>query len=212
MEEFLKHDLEPLSYLVYCLAVFTMLKKQKPSRRIVLFLYYLLASVIIAIACHSVDEINRILYNTFFFMTICVLSFYYRDLVLSAMKKKVILGLFVLNLALFVNQSVVSNQLIEINNYSYAITYLTIVVYALLFFHQVMTNVTEANILHQFDFWLASGYLMYFVGCFFIILFYDNVEVKHRAVLWSVQNIILLFSSMLTLFGALWIRYQVKYY
>ncbi|MES2893895.1 MAG: hypothetical protein V4725_17885 [Bacteroidota bacterium] len=212
MEEFLKHDLEPLSYLVYCLAVFTMLKKQKPSRRIVLFLYYLLASVIIAIACHSVDEINRILYNTFFFMTICVLSFYYRDLVLSAMKKKVILGLFVLNLALFVNQSVVANQLIEINNYSYAITYLTIVVYALLFFHQVMTNVTEANILHQFDFWLASGYLMYFVGCFFIILFYDNVEVKHRAVLWSVQNIILLFSSMLTLFGALWIRYQVKYY
>lgn len=212
MEEFLKHDLEPFSYLVYCLAVFIMLKNQQSFRSILLCLYYLLAAIIIAIACHSVDAVNRILYNTFFFMTICVLSFYYRSLVISIVKKKVIVGLFFLNLALFINQSVVTNQLIEINNYSYAITYLSIVLYALFYFHQVLTNVSEANILHQFDFWLASGYLMYFVSCFFIILFYDNVEVKHRAVLWSVQNIILLFSSLLTLAGAVWIRYRVKYY
>ena len=211
MEEFLKHDLEPLSYLVYCLAVIIILKKQRPFRRKLLGLYYILASIIIAIACHSDDQVNRILYNNFFFLTICVFSFYYHDLVKNSMKKKVILGLFVLNLALFI-KIVVSNQLMEINNYSYAITYLTVVIYTLLFFDQVLRNVSELNILHQFDFWLAAGYLMYFLSCFFIILFYDNVEVKYRALLWSVQNIILLFSALLTLAGSLWISYRFKYY
>ena len=45
------------------------------------------------------------------------------------------------------------------------------------FFDQVLRNVSELNIHHQFDFWLASGYLMYFLSCFILILFYDNVEV-----------------------------------
>ena len=128
------------------------------------------------------------------------------------MKRYIIVGLLILNGAMFVKLSVVSHQMVEINNYSYAITYGTIVVYALLFFDQVLRNVSELNILHQFDFWLASGYLMYFLGSFFIILFYDNVEVKYRSILWSVKNIILLFSSLLTLAGTLWINYRLKYY
>src|SRR5918993_2812894 len=194
MEDFLKHDLEPLSYLVYCVAVSITLRKEKSKTRKLIFFYYCLASVMIAIACHSVDQINRILYNSFFFITICFFSFYYYSLVLSKMKRYVIVGLFILNLAMFVKLSVVSHQMLEINNYTYAITYGTIVIYVLLFFDQVLRNVSELNILHQFDFWLASGYLMYFLGCFFIILFYDNVEVKYWSILWSVQNIILLFS------------------
>jgi hypothetical protein len=128
------------------------------------------------------------------------------------MKRYVIVGLFILNLAMFVKLSVVSHQMLEINNYTYAITYGTIVIYVLLFFDQVLRNVSELNILHQFDFWLASGYLMFFLSCFFIILFYDNVEVKDKSILWSVQNIILLFSCLLTLSGALWINYRLKYY
>ena len=134
MEDFLKHDLEPLSYLVYCVAVFITLRKEKSRRRKLLFFYYFLASVMIATACHSDDEINRILYNSFFFITICFFSFYYYSLMLSKMKRYVIVGLFILNLAMFVKLSVVSHQMVEINNYSYAITYGTIVVYALLFF------------------------------------------------------------------------------
>ena len=177
-----------------------------------LLVYYGLASIMIAIACHSDDEINRILYNSFFFITICFFSFYYYSLMLSKMKRYFIIGLFVLNLAMFIRLGIVSHQMVEINNYTYAITYGTIVIYTLLFFDQVLRNVSELNILHQFDFWLASGYLMYFLGCFFIILFYDNVEVQYRSILWSVQNIILLFSSLLTLSGALWINYRLKYY
>ena len=212
MEDFLKHDLEPLSYLVYCVAICIRLRTQVTKMGKLLLGYYGLAAIMIAIACHSVEEVNRALYNIFFFITIFFFSYYYHDLMLSKMKRYVIGALFILNLAMFVKLSVVSHQMVEINNYTYAITYGTIVVYVLLFYDQVLRNVSELNILHQFDFWLASGYLMYFLGSFFIILFYDNVEVKYRSILWSVKNIILLFSSLLTLAGTLWINYRLKYY
>ena len=213
MKDFLKNALEPLSYLIYAISVFVMLHKTKSVKKEVLFVYYLVATLLITIACYTHhDMVNILTYNVFFFITVCFFSWYFKSVLVSKPKKIVINIIFLINLAVFINISLVSHQLFGINNYVYAITYLSIVVYALLYFDHVLRNVNELNLLHQFDFWLVSGYLLYFLSCFFIILFYDNIEINQRAMLWSLQNIILFISSVFTLSGSLWIRYQKKYY
>jgi len=92
----------------------------------------------------------------------------------------------------------------------YASTFISIVAYSLLYFDQVIRNVNELEILKQFDFWLVSGYLIYFLSSFFIIIFYDEVPLRHRAFLWSLQNMVLFISASLTFSGYLWITYKNK--
>lgn len=213
MLQFLKDALEPLSYLIYTIAFFISGYRKQPDKRGVLLVYYIIATILISIACYTPGElINRIAYNCFFFITTCFFSCYFNSILINKIQKKIITLVFLIHLILFIKICLVSHQLYEINNYFYAFTYLTIVVYALFYFVNVLSNVNELNILHRFDFWLVSGYLLYFLSCFFIILFYDNVEIKQRALVWSIQNIILFISSVSALSGALWIKSQQKYF
>lgn len=120
----------------------------------------------------------------------------------------IIAFVFITNLVLFIIYDLVPQGILKIHTPLYAITYMSIVIYALLYFEHLMRNVNELNLLHRFDFWLVSGYLLYFFSSFFIILFYDNVEVNERAILWSLQNVILFISSLLTMSGSIWIYHQ----
>lgn len=213
MKDFFKNGLEPLSYFIYALSILIILARTKSNKKEVLFIYYLMASLLIFVACYTKEvRVNRLIYNTFFFITICVFSYYFKSLVFNKTKKYVINILFIINLIIFITSSLISQQFFDINNYVYATTYLSIVIYALLYFEDVFRNINELNLIHQFDFWLVSGYLLYFLSCFFIILFYDNVEINQRGTLWSLQNIILFFSSFFTISGSVWIHYQKKYY
>lgn len=212
MKEFLKNGLEPFSYFIYCIAVLINLRRNKSSKTIFLFLYYLLAVICITIACYTEEQVNRVLYNLFFFITICTLSYYFNKVFITRLKKNITIIIFLLHLVIFAHTSLVSHKLYEINNSVYAITYLSIIIYALTYFDQLLRNVSEMNILHNLEFWLASGYLLYFLSCFFIILFYGNAEVDQRGILWSIQNIILFLSAVLTISGSIWINYQQRYY
>ena len=212
MKDFFKNGLEPLSYLIYAISIFILLKRNKSIKKEVLFIFYLLAIILILVACYTTNMmLNRIIYNVYFFITVSVFSYYFKSLVSTNPKKLIVTILFIMNLILFINICIISRQLFEINNYFYAIIYLTIVIYALLYFDDVLKNVNELKLLHQFDFWLVSGYLLYFLSCFFIIFFYENVDISLRATLWSLQNILLFLSSVLTLSASAWI-YQKKYY
>ena len=116
--------------------------------------------------------------------------------------------LFFVNLLLFIQYNIFLSQLYEINTLVYSVTFLSMVIYALFYFEQVLSTVSELNILKQFDFWLISGQLLYFLSAFFIIVFYVNIEISQRALLWSLQNVILFLSAGLTLSGSLWIASQ----
>ena len=212
MKDFLKNALEPLSYLVYALSIFIIPGKNKGGKKAVLFFYYLLASIIIGIACYTPSiEVNRIIYNSFFFITISFFSYYFKGLLKGNRRIKTLAFLYGIHVIIFIKITFISHQLLEMNNYVYAYTYLTIVIYILLYFVQVLNNVSEVNLLHQFDFWLVSGYLVYFLSCFFIILFYENIDIDQRAFAWSIQNFILFLSSIFTLSGSIWIKSQKKY-
>lgn len=207
MRQVFKDILEPISYLIYAVSLFITLNKGLTLIKKILFAYYVLAVPIISIAVFTKNAfLNHVVYNMFFFITSCVLAFYFKSVVFDRVRKGTINIVLIINIVLFVIYDLVKAGLGDINTLSYGVAYLSIIIYALLYFEHLIRNVNELNLLLQFDFYLVSGYLLYFFSCFFIILFYDNVEIVERAVLWSLQNVILFLSSIITLSGSLWIH------
>lgn len=212
LRQIFKDTLEPFSYLIYAVSFFILLNKGFPRIKKILLIYYLISIPLISVGVFTKNMIvNHVVYNLFFFITICVLSFYFKSVVFEKTRRSIINIVLFINVVLFAIYDLINGGISDINTFSYAVTYLSILIYALLYFEHLIRNVNELNLLLQFDFYLVSGYLLYFFSCFFIILFYDNVEIEERALLWSLQNIILFLSSMLTISGSLWIHHRKKF-
>ncbi len=209
MKDFFKDFLEPLSYLMYAVLVFLIKSRQKSTERTVLFFYYLFATLILFVAC-CLSE-NNLLYNIFFFISSCTFPYYFHAILIKRNNKNTVVILFVINVLLFIYYDVLLKQLMYENNYVRAFCFFSVVIYSLLYFFETITNVNEINILHQFDFWLVSGYLIYFLGCFCIIVYYKYPTPEERAVFWTVQNSILFTSSIITLTGVVWLINHKKF-
>ncbi|MDQ6845319.1 MAG: hypothetical protein M3Z92_13370 [Bacteroidota bacterium] len=212
---FLKNFLEPFSYLLYALLLFIVVDRNSSVKRKVLFIYYVIAVTLTYYASFlsyiKTHGDNNYLYNLFFFITICTFSYYFYNILIGRNKRYIVIFLFVLNLCLFIEYDIVLREFhYSYNNYVTATTYSSLAVYCLFYFDQLLRNVNEVNILHQFDFWLISGYLIYFLGAFFIILFYKDKNESQRAIIWAFQNIILFTSALIALTGNLWIKYYRK--
>ena len=209
MFRIISNFLEPFSYFIYAGLFISVVRSGKDLKKIVLLSYYLFASGVLFYAC-LLSHVgtwgdNNWLYNLFFLVTIIVLSFYFHQILLSGKKKTAVKIIISINLIQFVLYDIVRKHFHFTYNYNVvAFCFLSIIIYCFLFFHQLITNVSERSILHNFDFWLVAGYLFYFLGAFFVILFYSNTPVGHRRLIWGVQNIILLLSSLITLCGNLW--------
>ena len=213
MRQVLKDLLEPFSYLIYALAIFLMIRKRNSKGLKRLLIYYVLALPYITWAVLTrLVQINVTLYNCFFIITVTVFSGYFLSILRGRTKRAVIGIIFLINLVLFIKADLLYRGFLLIHTDIYAATYLSFIIYTLMYFENVITNVNERNLLTQFDFWLVSGYLLYFFSSFFIILFYDNIDVTQRALIWSLQNVILFLSSLVTLFGSLWIYRQKEYF
>lgn len=209
MESFFKNFLEPFSYFIYAIILFIKIGRDKSFEKKVLFIYYVCSTFLLFVASFlviytAVDIENNWVYNLFYLITICVLSYYFYTILNDKIKKYIIIFLLVINVTFFVYYDIISGLFYHgFNEYVYAICFISIVVYALLYFDQLLRNVNEHNILYEFNFWLVSGYLLYFLGCFIIILFYRSVNISDRGSIWSLQNIILFLSSVVTLTGYL---------
>jgi hypothetical protein len=215
MSDLISNFLEPFSYFLYSVALFACVFYRTDFKKSVLLLYYIFASLIILyaslMAYYKTWGDNNWVYNLFFLITIVVLSYYFHQLLHSIQKKIAIRIVLIINLALFMRYDIVSRQFHgTYNNYVVAFCFLSIVVYSFLYFHQLVTHVAEQSLLLQFDFWLVTGYLLYFLGGFFAVLFYKNASIEQRQILWGLQNIILFISAVITLCGNLWVGYKRK--
>lgn len=182
----------------------------------VLFIYYMSATVLLLVASLLViytpmDVENNWLYNIFYLITISVLSYYFYKLLNSKIKKNIIIVLFILNVLFFIFYNIVLMRFYHgFNEHVYGICFLSIVVYSFMYYDQLLRNVSELNILQQFDFWLVSSYLVYFLGCPVIALYYKTVPIPERGTVWTMQNVILFISSLIVLAGYLNIHSRRK--
>ncbi|MEO6638023.1 MAG: hypothetical protein ABIN25_07085 [Ginsengibacter sp.] len=211
---FFKNFLEPLAYLVYAFLLLMSIDRYSPITKKVLFVYYIVALFITYYANYlsftkTLGD-NNYLYNLLFLITVCVFSYYFYNLLNTRLRKMIVVFLLLLNIILFIFYDILNQKFNgNYNNYVTAICFISIVVYSLLYFYQLIKNVNELNILHEFNFWLISGYLLYFLGSFFIILFYSEMPTGLRGVVWAFQNIILFTSAIVALAGNLWAKYRI---
>ena len=203
MRSFLCNELEPFSYLIYALAFLLQLKHDKSNGYKVLFVYYILSAVIIYIGIVYFDN-NTWTYNVLFFANILVLSWYYQKLFDDKRKKMLAVICTIFNLVIFAYVNIIALHYDKYNADVYGISFITIVLYTLLYLHQLLINMKEESLLLNFDFWLTCGYLLYFLGAFFIIIYYDhNKNYYTRGDMWQMHNVILFICSAVTFFTSL---------
>ncbi len=217
MEIILKNFLEPFSLLIYTITFLMEYRKNKLTREKVLFIYYFIATIVISYACAlalDYTKNNNWLYNIYFFLSAVVFGYYFSSILITNTRKIFARWLFTLSAAIFLFTDLMLTNT-YFNSLSTAFLFLCILVSSLMYFHQLLNNMSEGNILHNFDLWLVSAYTLYSLGAFFIILTYDYFTDKfpeeQRNILgnlWSVQNILLFFSSIIALTSHLWIAYR----
>jgi hypothetical protein len=216
---FLRSYLEPLSYFIYALAFLLEYKRSKLMREKVLIVYYLLATVIISYACVLVfdyDKDNNWLYDIHYFLSALVFGYYFDRILVKKINRQIVTVLFILVAINFILSDFIFRHTF-FNSISNAFLFLSVIIAALFYFHELLATVTEKNILLNFNLWVVSGYLVYFLGGFLIILSYsyfsDKLSFEDRIILgnlWVVPNVLLFITSVLTLCSFLWIASQIK--
>ena len=218
MISFLRNFLEPFSYLIYAVTLFLEIRMHSSFGKKVLFFYYVIATLIITYACVialDYDDNNNWIYNIHYFLSAGVFAYYFDAILVARKEKMFVRYLLVTTIIILLITDVISYPFF--NSAGNAFFFLLIVICSFLYFNQLLVQRNEENILLNFNFWLVSGFVIYFLGSFFIILTYnyftDKVTEEQKVLLgdlWSIQNILLLISSAITLFGHLWIIYQKR--
>lgn len=218
MISFLRNFLESFSYLIYSAVLFFVWRATKSNTKKILFLYYVIAVFVISYACviaYDPKDNNNWLYNIHYFLSAVVFGYYFKSIISGYKRKLVIKISCLITLVVLVATIYFSHP--DFNSAGNAFFFLFVTFCTFVYYNQTFSSITEENILRDFDFWLVSGYLIYFLGSFFIIVTYkyltDNFSEEQTVILgdlWSIQNILLLISSGIALFGYLCTAYQKK--
>lgn len=224
LHAFIGNYLEPLAYLVYLIAVSLYAKEHREKNPQLLLLYFTLAfacmlSSTILVEIKAPETIW--LYNIHAFFTVWILGVYFRNLFQSSFKKNIATFLIVSVTAYLLVKNLVLHQFHTFDSIGYSLVSASVVLYVFLYFHQLLSNVTDENIFHNFNFWLTSGFLIYFLGNFIIFLSYHYFTAKIMATytqeeryiltnLWGLHNCLLFVGAASLLSGSLWMAYRRK--
>lgn len=216
MDTFLKSFLEPLSCLIYCITLGREYYWHHVKRNGVLCIYYLAATIILSYASylglHYLD--NNWLYTINYLLSAFVFAYYFTGILSKKNNKIIIFLLFGITILTFLYTTIVFPKS-YFNSIGAAGFFLATVISSFIFYRELLSRPSEKNILLNFDIWLISGYILYFLGSFFIILTYDYFSNRFNyeqelilGNLWAVQNCLFFIASIITLSSHLWIAYR----
>ena len=210
--------LEPLSYVLFSIAFFLRTGIEKQVKVKVLFIYYLFAAVSFGYASWLVfkNQNNNWIYNLLYLPAVVAICYYFHETFYSRRNKTLVKFFIVLNFIYFVVRMVLFGKLVVIDSFGYSLLSISVSFLSFAYFYQLLRNVNEYKVWTNFDFWLISSYLLYFLGSFFIFLLYASLPYNTYeqrillSVLWGVHNVLLFLSSVVTLVSSLWITYRNK--
>jgi hypothetical protein len=215
--------LEPLSYVLFFMAFLVRTSIDKQRKVKVLLIYYLFAAASFSYAGWLVfkNQNNNWIYNIIYLPAVLAICYYFHETFYSRKNKTLVKFLIALNLIYFVVRIILSGSWAIIDSFGYSLLSISVSVLSFVYFYQVLRHVNEYKVWTNFDFWLISAYLLYFLGSFFIFLLYANLTYDMLAtytleqrillsVLWGVHNVLLFLSSVITLISSVWIAYRNK--
>lgn len=116
---------------------------------------------------------NLFIYNLFAILELVFLSliFYYNDSIRSKNYRKLItwlgIGCILISILLYARNDLSTGDFVVVRLYGIFLT--------ILFFERILLEVAVKNIIKYPMFWVASGFLLYFCGTFFIFLLGSEV-------------------------------------
>lgn len=226
MAFFFNYLLQPFAFLFYLAGFVIHRHYRRDDNTHALYTYYILASVlhmtIATCAAYRLTSKGNIwLYDIGGFLAVLFISRHFYQLLDSKLKKRTVIVLTIINLLYAVVRQFTIEGVRLFDSIGTSFFSASVAVYVFMYFHQVLKNVTEANILKDFNFWLCSSYLLYFVGSFIIFINYHRLTTKILKTytqeerdllmaLWGVHNVLLFAGALLLLTGSLWISYRRK--
>jgi hypothetical protein len=213
--------LEPLSYVLFSIAFLLRTHFEKQAKVNVLFVYYLLAAVSFSYAGWLVfkNQNNNWIYNLLYLPAVVAICYYFHETFYSKRSKAIVKFFIALNIIYFVVRVLFFGRLVIIDSFGYSLLSISVSFLSFVYFYQLLRHVNEFKVWANFDFWLISSYLLYFLGSFFIFLLYSNLtynildsytyeQRSLLSILWGVHNVLLFLSSVITLVGSLWVAYH----
>lgn len=216
--------LEPIACLLYFIALVINYRIKKSTGLHILFVYYLFAILLLTAGAFRIGAKNNNniwVYDLLLLFTSVLIGIYFYRLFRASAKKKIVLVLIGIYIIYAIIRNLTIAEIRLFDSLGYSLVSASVTVYVFMYFHQVLKNVTGVNILKEFDFWLASGYLFYFAGSFIIFVSYYYFTTKILATyteeerdlltaLWGLHNVLLFISASSLLIGSLWLAYRRK--
>lgn len=217
MGYFIKNFLEPFSYLIYAIAMFFEYRRDRTVKKMVLYIFYIISAISIGYACKvalDVNDNNNWIYNSHYILSTVIFGYFFYNTLFSVISRVTISILFTSALIMLIATSFfIRNS--SFNSYGSAFLFIVMVTSSLMYLRQRFRQLNEESILFTFELWLISGYILYFLGSFFVVLTYNYYSTRLSeekwyllADIWGVQNALLFISSLLAMTGHLWISYQ----
>lgn len=163
-------------------------------------------------------KVNTHFYNLLYPLTSLTLGYYFYELLQTQLKKAVALASGLVAILYYFSNSFFFSAETLFDSIGHVISSLGVVLLIFMFFHQVMTNVKEEPLSHNFDFWFVCVQLFYHLGAFAIFLsynyftrkvlsveFYSNENRSILTYLWVVHNVLLFLGALTTAFAIVWI-------
>lgn len=226
MFTFFTKFLQPIAFLFYLIGFFVYRRHQTKRDTQALYVYYIVTTMLhtyigIDAAFQLTETGNIWLYEIGALLTVLFIGYHFYRLLTGKNKKSTVLFLMLVYvLFAIVRQFTLQGQRL-FDSIGYSLLSASVATYVFMYFHQLLKNVSEVSILKDFNFWLSSSYLLYFVGSFIIFInFYNltNKIIKTNAsegrdlvvALWGLHNVLLFLGALLLLTGSLWISYRRK--
>lgn len=223
MLNLLTNYLEPIAYFIYFIGVLFYFYQRGQKPTLVLLCFYLIVTIALTLGSFWVGTAN---YNIWIYdltalLTCVCIGVYFYQLYQTRQKKLVVLllALAYIGYTIFRNLTIEGLRLFDSIGFSLASA--SVVIYVFMYFHQLLKNVSEISILKDFNFWLAAGYLIYYVGSFIIFVsFYyltnkvmssmSRSDTRLLTALWGLHNVLLFLGALSLLTGSLWVIYRKK--
>jgi hypothetical protein len=163
------------------------------------------------------------LYSLLSLLTLICVGMYFYYTLFTPWKKRIVIILCLIQSGYYITGNFIFTRSQVLDSTAYVILSIGIVLMAFMYMHQILTNVTEAPLSWNLDFWFVSSQLIYYLGSFFIFLTYGYLTEKimqtdlysyenriYISQLWRIHNVLLFLSSLIISAGIIWISFRRK--
>lgn len=220
MRSIFTNFLEPISYCIITLALLIYLNSNKIIKIWVLFVFNLLASVLMFFASFKVlPQTNNIIeYDLLLLFASIFISIYFYLTFETGLKKKFSFIVLLLGSLNFIQRDFIFHSYSQFDSIGFYLFSLFMIIMVFMYFNQILKRVPNESIFLNFDFWINIAFFIYHLGAIIIFLSIYALSIlvsrwqDHLSIgtLWAGQNIFLFISAVCITTGVIWGNYHKR--